>query len=881
MKKFTLAILVILISGFSVVATATEYLVFPSDSLWSQPQEIRNERFQPGILHLPYRDFENYLGQFQRTVAFLDRMQEHDPESDDFGGMHEGEDERWNIVETDNTQESIRVWCEYIELFDDRELVVENIEDAWIYCANFPAWEEANGNEDALYYSIHNSGWGLIAEIKYREIFDDSQRDYGLQCADHLVEFTPEIEPDQQDRLMPLAAGWAAGTLYEYGIFEDNEDYRNRALEIAEDVKAWISEDFNRLNANEIWALCGGTAMWGVLNSLGKADSTETADWATEALESMDIFAGVGQWNNSWNIWYAHAWIVAHELTGEAQYQQNATAIVDSLLQQDFDRDGGISPTGGNDEDESWVSAYTAWMGLSNLIEVIPEVDMRMISIQEPDLSRPWPTSEPLSFRFEFEQLGSGEDLTMNLLLNGAVEYEEEVNVNGWQPHEWSPDDWRPGNWGDFEFVAFCDAEDDADRSNDSLIFSVNILPVGAVAISTLNIQEEPIRTKFEFYNQDLDDEEVFYTVYTDSADGGTEFLLMVGNYRIEIEPDYPYARSVIDEFLVTDEQLNRIDLELSHPSILVIDNDTDSTHKEYYTSALEDLNYSYYCWDTQMQGILQSPIGNFNSLIYFTGDRIHETIPDEYRLLIGKNAFAQINLFITGQYISGDVAEDEFLTGVLHSRFLADSMRTFLIEGVDGDPVMDGAEILLLGNQGANNQRGKSAIAPVNGGVVAAFYEDREDSAAAVRWESTDDFGRTAKGIFFSFGFEGISGQIGATREDVMRSILEWFGAPLEINDSREINPEKIELLTLYPNPFNNILKYNINTNGVIPYWVTIYDYMGREINKFQVPVGGQGVWMGVDRFNNRLASGSYLVQVSSGRPTNVLRMQSVVLLK
>ena len=94
--------------------------------------------------------------------------------------------------------------------------------------------------------------------MAYRNTYGDDRRDYGLTCADYLVENTPPIEVNMEDRLMPLVAGWVAGTLFEYGIFEDNQTYRDEAIRIAGEVKDWIDEDASRLNSNEIWALCGG-----------------------------------------------------------------------------------------------------------------------------------------------------------------------------------------------------------------------------------------------------------------------------------------------------------------------------------------------------------------------------------------------------------------------------------------------------------------------------------------------------------------------------------------------------------------------------------------------------------------------------------------------
>ena len=385
-------IFILILSSAGIATTPPEP---PYNRVWSNPDDVfMYVEPDPGIVNEARRDLDNYIGRFRAINRFLDSMQEHDPEVEFYGGLHEGEgNQLWRIVETDNTQEAIRVWCIFADFFDDNETFRENVFAAWEYCHNYPAWEESEPDE---MYGLHNAGWGLIAEMAFRQVYDDSEREYGLRCAQYLIDNTPRIDPDPEsegDLLMPLVAGWAAGTLYEYGNFEDNDEYREAAAAIAGDVMEWIDTVPDRLNDNEIWALCGGTAMWGVLTALGQADSAETADWAVDRLQRMDVFAGGGQWNNSWNIWYAHAWIAAWRLIEDEDYLANAITIVDSLLAQDGDNDGGIPATGGDgdDRDQSWVTAYTGWMGLSNLFEVLPEYDVSLTGLVNPATDRPWP----------------------------------------------------------------------------------------------------------------------------------------------------------------------------------------------------------------------------------------------------------------------------------------------------------------------------------------------------------------------------------------------------------------------------------------------------------------------------------------------------------
>lgn len=874
----TVTSLLVCLTVFIEDALATRPLSHPYYRPWSNPADnLQPNRPARPFAQFPRRDPENYIGQFERLCQFLDGMQEHEEGDDEFGGLHEGEGNNlWRIVETDNTQEAIRVWCEYAAWFDDLELYRQNIADAWTYTDNFPAWEEDEG--DIIYYGIHNCGWGLIAEMAYRTVYnDDSRREYGINCAEHLVNTTPEIPPDMQDQLLPLTAGWAAGTLYEYGVFEDNNEYKEAALNIAEDVMEWIDADRDRLFNNERWALCGGTAMWGVLQSLGQDDSTATADWAIEALESMDVFAGRGNWNNSWNIWYAHAWLSAWRLTGNDDYLANVITIVDSLVVQDGDGDGGIPATGGNpdDRDESWVSSYTGWMGLRQLFDVLPGINIRVMEVLQPALDRPLPVTSEIDFTFSVVNAGDVEQVNVPFRLRGGWEIDTSLSIDGWQPLDFTLNRrWTPDEPGDIAFAAFVDHENDGDRSDDTLRFTVNILPVGQIEMSVISVSEDvddPVSGLFSFYNLDIDPDELYVAYDIDEEDMPFDSELMVGNYRVEVIPEFPFPRKSIDRVEITDDGINTIQIRVTYPPVLLIDNDTDSTNAAYYKDALSELGYEYYHWRSDILG----PFGRSGSLlfptvIYFTGDKVDGTLPEEdkqelIRFMSHHHFVADGGLFITGQYIADDLENEEFLREVLHCRHLRDDMSRPHILGIDQDEVFDGMDMLTLGNPGANNQDARSGIFPTDNAVICAEYADRPDTAAAVRWEEQSG----KKGIFFGFGFEAISGRIGNSREEVLGRILDWFGTPTEYeappySDASEL-PTRISL-SAFPNPFNSSVIIRSNA-GITPNNIGIFDVNGRILRNINNIQNSTTInWDGCDSNGRLLPAGIYLVRLGYG---------------
>ncbi len=835
----------------------------PYNNVWSDPNEIFRPYYQLDLRHrqIPRRDIDNYIGQFQLICEFLDVMQEHNQQNPNYGGLHEGEGPQlWAIVETDNTQEAIRVWCLYAEFFNQPELYRNNVEAAWTYCDSFPAWEESEPGE---MYGLHNAGWGLVAEMAYRRVYGDGRRFYGLLCAQHIIEHTPEITPEMQDVLMPLVAGWVAGTLYLYGELENNETFKQNALRIASQVKNWIDFRPSRLNNNEIWALCGGTAMWGVLNSIGRDDSSNTARWAIERLQQMDVFAGRGNWNNSWNIWYAHAWYSAFNRIGNPDYRANAIAIVDSLIKQDRDRDGGIPATigDGDNRDQSWVTAYTGWMGLWNNFDALPDINLKITRLVSPNNTRPLPEGTPFEFSFEFQQQGRLENVFTIFLLSGYGNNRAYgTMINGWQPIVWTLPESIAFTPGQYSFTAVLYNPDEFDRTDDTLRFGLEILPISPVTLTARGNQGDNIGCKFKFYNMILPEDEPPIEVALTNRIIERTINLMIGEYRILVEPDFPYANKTICPYQIEADNRYRIDLVFEQPSVLLVNNSEDTTFTIYYTSALEALNYTYRLWNTNEDGILNPQISRFNTVIYFSGNRTNNTIgvSDSEQLQRFNNGGG--NIFITGQNISDEFNRTDFLRDVLHCYHLADNVRRNQALGVLNDPITSEHNYLLIGNRGANNQTSPSGIAPFGNGIACMVYPERPDTFAGVRWILPSG----GKGVFLAFGFEGISGQGGTTpRDTLMAAIFRWFNVPQNIESHSDYSkPISYDIITTYPNPFNNYINITIPTLGFnIINDIFILDNQGRLVNRLKFNEFGKAVWDGRNLRNEYIGSGCYFI--------------------
>ncbi|MBM3317417.1 MAG: hypothetical protein FJY75_06150 [Candidatus Eisenbacteria bacterium] len=313
----------------------------------------------------------DYLAVFGLIAEFLSVWQVNRPGDPNHGGIREGE-HLPDIIQTDNTSEAIWVWSRYYELTGDDQYF-DNIIRAFAYSLLHPAYAEEGGSLPSTgYYRMYNCGWAACAELKFRQVYgDDTYLAYGDACGDYIRDHYLDMSgPMFNDRVNPPVLSWAAGNLYIRGLFDDNASWREGALAHARDrVKPWV-EAAPSILAIEEWAMSGGATMWGLLASYFAEYPGEAAAWLALYKDEMDLTATPGQFTNAWNGWYA----LGHRAVGEALddpfHLGVHLSLTEELVLEDGDNDGGIParPEDNDDQDQTWVSNYLAFMGLSPLL---------------------------------------------------------------------------------------------------------------------------------------------------------------------------------------------------------------------------------------------------------------------------------------------------------------------------------------------------------------------------------------------------------------------------------------------------------------------------------------------------------------------------------
>jgi len=397
-----------------VMAAAALAAAAAATQIWTEEEMARP--FGPPVA--PRVGYSLAAGQYdphevyENGIAFVARWQVTDPNDPNYGGIIEGED-LTNVIQTDNTQESVWDWSRWRDMTGSREYD-DYVARSWIYILNFPAWlEEGWGSESQKYYRIYNCGWGMRAEMMYRHVTGDtSHQDYGLTCAQFVADNAINIT------LYPAnfyCTAWAVGNLYEYAEDVGDAALKASALALAEQVKALAEEAPATRIGSYSWAMSGGATVWGLHESYFREHPGEEAAWMAQYAPYMPelVPAGSNTWDNAWNAWFMLGYYAAYHATGDAAYWTRFDNIAGNLVAQDTDDDGGIpaSQAGTSDADQSWVTSYMCYMGMDRILRDLGVKDLA---------AEPRPGEVRVSWAAEFEYHAANYNV-----------YREEVGVPG------------------------------------------------------------------------------------------------------------------------------------------------------------------------------------------------------------------------------------------------------------------------------------------------------------------------------------------------------------------------------------------------------------------------------------------------------------------
>ncbi len=868
-------------------ANATPYI--PEDELNRQLRQ-RPPSAGPNLQTPQTTDELDELDEYEivlrmvEALDFIASLQVEEPGAN-FGGMREGEQDL-DIIETDNTQEAVRDWSYYGRLSGDTTRYRDNIDAAWEYILNFPAYDEEGGG-NPNYYRVHNCGWGLVATMEYMLTYGDSTYLwYGDSCATYLDTYRL---PMQGNDINPLAAGYGAGTLYLYGVWRDNQDWIDAAREIATEVQGWIEENPSRLHAYEAWAMSAGTAMWGVVTALYLDDPVAGEEWIPQYADSMDVYSGPGNWNNSWTVWYGHAWSTIHHILGDQEYLDNSMEVLNFLLEQDEpDRDGGIPATENiYYNDQSWTTAYMVWYTMEPIIAATnSDYDAAIISLDSHDPDWPLVQGDPAQFTLTVGNSGLyALDTVVVSLSIGQFTAGDTVNLAFGQYAEATLEPaWTPDLSGDMTLDFVVSHPQDENPANDTLEVSFEILASADISGSIVDPDSQSgVWSRLDAFLLRGEQDSLYKGIENDPVTGEFTGNLGVGWYRFEMIPYVPpYTPQVIDSLEVTENGVDSLDFHLTPAPLMLVMEDGVGQYEEYFMEALDSLHVDTYVWKVYERGIPDDSILAVRSVIWSCGDL------DDH--IFAMNNWTEINLFLEDggtMLLTGQNIQDKWGGfSILRNRFGVDEgvlgiedTQQYILYSPPDDTVLFGDSLAIVGQGGARNQSEPDEAVPVNNAMPILYY-GHTDTVAAVAYEHPEEGYRT---VFCGFGVEAINNQPPAgyiTRHDFLRRVLAWFGMvedTLAVTDpGRALLPTEVTL-SAWPNPFNPTLRMQVALPERGDVALTVYDVLGREVATWRP----QALTPGLHRFTwdaSQYASGTYFVQLRTDAGT---RVSKVLLLK
>lgn len=241
--------------------------------------------------------------------------------------------------------------------------------------------------------------------------------------------------------------------------------------------------------------------------------------------------------------------------------------------------------------------------------------------------------------------------------------------------------------------------------------------------------------------------------------------------------------------------------------------------------------------------------------------------------------------LFISGSEIGYDLVEKgnqydkDFYYKVLKASYLSDApagkQGVYGITGVPGTIFDNFFFSFDNGTKGSYDVDWPDGIKPaLNAESVLHFngvdYNTKGGAGIAYRGRFLDSPNSGAL-IYLTIGFETIFPE--TKRFQIMNQIMEYLEGPIASteNDSFSI-PDKIKIISLYPNPSNRSISIEFSVKQYSPIaYLSITDLKGRNVLKMSVqPLATRTqkfTWNGLVRNGQEAPSGVYIARLSQGR--------------
>ncbi len=732
-----------------------------------------------------------------------------DTDSNEFGGIIEAESgELRDVIQTDNTQESIIIWSIYQTIGEWNDFDT-SLARSWEYVANFPAYNEEVSDE-SRYYPVWNSGLALLAVFAYTNATGDSSKlAYGDSCAEFII--TEELPlygtATGYDLLHTFVTAFVAGCLAEYGNFRGVDSFNVSASQIALRAKLWAESHPSRAFASSSWAMSPGTLIWGLMHAYFPMYPDEFEGFERDFIDTyLPMDAGRADhfddylWDNSWNIWFANGYRALYEYTGSEHYHDNFVRITDYLLSQDRDFDWGIPSSFAHPDsmDMTWVSTYVVFMALEELWTSLPETKLCAERVRI------------LGTPKHYYRTGDTLDVEI-ALANGGTDV-----VWGFSSRLSSGSLGRSGMSGSLSYLHFAIETMRfpvlGDESADGFLLWQAFHETG----------EDSLRIDFPFapdmtctlvftdtlgnaVNTTISVRDTFATAaelgtYASDLSGKIVLTLpQLGTFDVNVTPVFPYPRFSLRLDLTPNISRR---LGLPRPQVILVC-DADGEFAEIFGATLDSLDMLHTVFNTAEHSSSDlEGLGNFSNLrtiFWFTGNSTSTLLAAD-RMALASFIDNGGRAILNGQFIAEGIETTTFW----HT-YISAEVTSSGIERTMWDVTSTPATIVT--SSGAGSAENQTSIDKMTPPADATIWLVK---TSVVRDADVIAFSRTFAGggalFFSSLGFEGI-GKLYPTaisRKNFISKLLTWADTTFICETNASPRPSKEELFA-FPNPFNS----------------------------------------------------------------------------
>ncbi len=338
--------------------------------------------------------------------------------------------------------------------------------------------------------------------------------------------------------------------------------------------------------------------------------------------------------------------------------------------------------------------------------------------------------------------------------------------------------------------------------------------------------------------------------------------------FMVSISPDAISHTTWINVGVIAEPGNIRMDktfeLLVGHPDILVVDDDDGADQEINLFESIEAMGQGWARWDVSVNYTPDlTTLVDYKMVIWVTGNA-NPPLDDLDRFQIQSALEERANILLIGNRVGDDEANREMLRDYFGAQHLSDSVYASMCVGLPNHPIDDSVWLILSGGGGSDPRLSPSSMQAVGIADDLLVYKIGQDSIVGLAGVYRTDPFTGSRTMYLGFTFESVSNTRNL-RNNALYQMYRWFTSDLtKAPFDDEPNPTDCQLISIYPNPFNNMTKvdYWLKNSGFVR--LSVYEMSGRLVGIISEGFKPSGRFISYWNAND-LPSGIYLIRLET----------------